>query len=192
VSVESDENLMRRVQQGDAAAFDALLSRHGRSIRSRLAAIVRDGDWADDLAQEVFLRLWTRSKQWTGQGSVAGWLMRIATNLALNHLRSRRRRRDLPAAPPADENGPPGEGDWMEDESAPDPAELLERAEQLEMFRQSMEALPEAKRAVIRMIHEEDMDIAEVAERLGIPKGTVKSRLHYAIRRLADELGGVG
>jgi RNA polymerase sigma factor (sigma-70 family) len=190
VSAESDQNLMRRIRRGgDAAAFDVLFARHAPGVRSRLAGIVRDESWADDLTQEVFLRLWTRAEQWSGAGTVAGWLGRIATNLALNHLRSQRRRRQRPLpARPAEDDAAAG-ADWPADEAAFDPAELLERAERLESFRRCLDALPQAKRAVLKMIHEEDLDIAAVAAELGIPEGTVKSRLHYSIKRLARELG---
>ena len=182
----SDENLIRRVGRGDADAFDALLARHGPAIRQRLARITRDPAAAEDLSQEVFLRLWTRSAQWSGRGAAAGWLMRIATNLALNHLRSARRRPPRTLPPPAAVDDDAG---WPADESVVDPAEMLGRTEALERLRRSVDALPQAKRAVMRMVHEDEMDLADVAERLGIPVGTVKSRLHYAIRRIARDLG---
>ncbi|HET6428120.1 MAG TPA: RNA polymerase sigma factor [Phycisphaerae bacterium] len=187
VRVESDEILMRRVRDGDAAAFDALLARHAEPVRRRLAAIVRDDHWADDLLQEAFLRLWQRAGQWSGSGSVSGWLRRIATNLALNHLRSQRRRPQRPLPGRADAEA--GEADWLEDQSAFDPADLLEQAEMLERFRRSVDELPQAKREVLRLVHEEEMDIAAAAAELGIPEGTVKSRLHYSIKRIARELG---
>ena len=94
--VATDGDLIQRVLCSDAAAFDALYERHASAVRWRLVQVVRDEAAADDLLQETFLRLWTRAEQWQGTGSVAGWLMRIATNLALNHLRSKRRR---PARP---------------------------------------------------------------------------------------------
>lgn len=186
--VESDEILMRRVRDGDAAAFDVLMARHAAAVRRRLGRIVRDDHWADDLLQEVFLRLWSRAGQWSGAGSVAGWLRRIATNLALNHLRGQRRRRQQPLPARADADA---EADWLEDESAFDPADLLEQAERLEQFRRSIDELPEAKREVLRLVHEEDMDIAAAAAELGIPEGTVKSRLHYSMKRLARQLGEI-
>jgi len=185
---EADEILMRRVRDGDAAAFDALMARHAGAVRRRLASIVRDDHWADDLLQEVFLRLWQRADQWSGSGSVAGWLRRIAINLALNHLRSQRRRPQRPLPGRADAQA--GEPDWLEDESAFDPADLLERAEMLERFRRSVDELPEAKREVLRLVHEEEKDIAAAAAELGIPEGTVKSRLHCSIKRIARQADG--
>lgn len=92
--VVTDGDLIQGVLRGDAAAFDELYERHASAVRRRLVQVARDEAAADDLLQETFLRLWTRAEQWQGTGSVAGWLMRIATNLALNHLRSKHRLRE--------------------------------------------------------------------------------------------------
>ncbi|MHC4718304.1 MAG: RNA polymerase sigma factor, partial [Planctomycetota bacterium] len=88
----ADEELMRRIADRDMAAFDAMFARHAEPIRRRLARLIRDRAAVEDLVQEVFLRLWTRADQWDGRGEPAAWLGRIATNLALNHLRSGKRR----------------------------------------------------------------------------------------------------
>ncbi len=186
MATPSDEILMRRIQQSDAAAFDLLLDRHGPLVRQRLSGILRDGSATEDLSQEVFLRVWTRAGQWSGRGSVAGWLLRIATNLALSHLRSVRRRRQRPLEAP----GPSDELHrqdlpWLADASAVDPLDRIARAEDMERLRESLEALPEEKRDVVRMVHEDQMDLRAVAEELGIPVGTVKSRLYHARKRLA-------
>jgi len=182
----SDEDLVRRVRSRDAQAFDALFARHSQAVRSRLVRIVRDEAAAEDLLQEVFLRLWTRSGQWTGGGTVRAWLLGIATNLALNHLRSARRRRHRPL----EVRAPPGEEDedllpgWMIDASTLGPDAAAELAERTELFRRFIDGLPEEKREVMRLVQEEQMDIGQIAEQLGIPVGTVKSRLFYARRML--------
>ncbi len=77
--MESDADLIQGVRGQDSRAFDTLLDRHGRCVRLHLERIVRDPGVAADLAQEVFLRLWTRAEQWTGSGSLSGWLLRIAS-----------------------------------------------------------------------------------------------------------------
>lgn len=186
----ADRDLMRRIVQRDASAFDALFARHGPTIRLRLVSIVRDEAAADDLLQEVFLRLWTRAEQWDGRGELRAWLGRIATNLALNHLRSGRRRRQRPLEVPAHA----GEGDeegyvpgWMIDEAAVGPDAAAELAERLEFLGRLVADLPEGKREVLRLVHEEDKNLGEAAEQLGIPVGTVKSRLHYALKRLFEQ-----
>ena len=143
------------------------------------------------MLQEVFLRLWTRAEQWQGRGSLAGWLMRTATNLALNHIRSGKRRRQRPLeawrdSGDEDENAVPG---WMVDEASLRPDELMELAERRSAWREAIDALPELKREVVRLVLEAEMDISEVADKLGIPPGTVKSRLHYARGDLAERLG---
>ena len=94
--VYSDEDLVRQIQDGDAAAFDRLFQRYQGMVTGHLTRIVRDAMAADDLAQDVFMRVWDRSDQWQGRGLFKGWLFRIATNLAFNHLRSKKRRKEQP------------------------------------------------------------------------------------------------
>jgi len=171
---------MDRVRAGDAEAFEALMRFHGPGVKARVMRLVRDEVTADDVVQEVFLRLWTKADQWEGRGPLAGWLALIGVNLALNHLRTVRRRRETPLEPLEDQV--PG---WLVDTASPGPAEIAEDGERRELLRAVLERLPDKDQEVIRMVHEGEMDIADVAEALGIPDGTVKSRLHYARLRLA-------
>lgn len=173
---------MDRVQAGDAEAFETLMRLHGPGVRTRVMRLVRDGATADDLVQEVFLRLWTKAEQWEGRGPVGGWLALIGVNLALNHLRSVTRRRETPLEPPEDQMP-----DWMIDTASPGPAEIVESGERQELLRAVLGRLPDRDQEVIRMVHEGEMDIADVAEALGVPSGTVKSRLHYARLKMAKE-----
>jgi len=185
----TDHELITRVRSGDAEAFDVLFERHAPRIRGRVIRIVRESAAADDLLQEVFLRLWTRAEQWEGRGTVAAWLLRTATNLALNHLRSVRRRRQQPLEPPAytDEDEADTLPGWMVDAASLRPDEALEQAEQDDAFRGLIDALPDGQREVMRLAAEHEMEISEIADELDIPPGTVKSRLHYARLRLARE-----
>lgn len=185
----SDEYLMRRVQERDARAFEELLQRHAPRLRRRLAGMVRDEAAAEDLLQEASLRLWTRADQWRGEGSAKGWLLRTATNLALNHLRSRRRRREQPlgSGPAQDREAGVPSPTWDVDGDALRPDTALEAADRADLIRQILDDMPETKRDVLRLAHEHDMKMQEIAEVLGIPEGTVKSRLHYAGRELAQE-----
>jgi len=185
----TDRDLVERVRAGDGAAFDILFERHSPRVRGRVLRIVRDGAAADDLLQDVFLRLWTRAGQWEQRGPLRAWLLRMAANLALNHLRSVRRRRQRPLAPPAE--GDEGEEDtlpgWMVDAASLPPDELAQRAEERGTFRGLIDALPDGQRDVLRLAAEHEMEINEIADELDIPPGTVKSRLHYARARLARE-----
>ena len=184
-----DRELADRIVARDEAAFDEVLARHGPAVRQRLVQMLRNQAAADDLLQEVSLRLWTRAGQWDGRGSLAAWLMRIATNLALNHLRARGRRRERPLRPTRpteseeEDSMAPG---WLIDASAIGPDAVLEAAEQRASMRSLVDDLPEEKREVLRLAHEHEMTMRDIAETLGVPEGTAKSRLHYAVRRLAE------
>lgn len=184
----ADQDLIGRIQKRDPEAFEELFTRHRQKLLRRLVRIVRQEAAAEDLLQEVFLRVWTRADEWCGRGTVAAWLFRIATNLALNSMRSARRRRQRPLVAPSamtedeEESFTPG---WMEDPDALDPATMLEEAERYERLRKLIDGLTEEKREVLRLVYESEMDISSVADALGIPEGTVKSRLHVARKRLA-------
>ena len=192
----TDNDLTTRMLAGDAAAFDTLFDRYEPQVRRRLVRVVRDESTADDLLQEVFLRLWTRAEQWEGRGSRLGWLLRMATNLALNQLRTVRRRRQQPLEYSAGPDRPLDDGDddedlvpgWMIDNASFRPDQIFERTEQHEALWGLVDSLPDRQREVLRMAHEMEMDISEIADQLGIPPGTVKSRLHYARSGLAKEL----
>lgn len=186
-----DEELMARTQARDEAAFEALLGRYGAALRRHLAHTLRDEAAADDLAQELFLRLWQRADQWDGRGSLRAWLFLIASNLALNHLRGERRRphRSLDQTVWTSPDGIAPEAElpaWIFD-ALPGPDELAERSEDAARLRALVSGLPAEKRAVLQLVHDADLSLAEVAALLGVPLGTVKSRLHYATRRLAAE-----
>lgn len=186
-NVQSDGQLMERIAQGDCAAFENLTGRHGNAIRLMLEGILRDPATVEDVFQETLLRLWSRAAQWDGRGSPRGWLHRVATNLALNHLRTVSRRREDPLPGHAGEQGPEhddGSPDWLVDRSSPGPGARAELAEQWERLSQLTEGLSPDKRAVFRMVRQQEMDIAATAEALGIPEGTVRSRLHYATAQI--------
>lgn len=181
----SDEELIGRIVRHDDKAFETFYARHRDRIHRHLLRMVHDADGAEDLTQEAFLRVWTRAEQWDGRGACLSWLLRIATNLAYNQLRSRSRRKELPLEPMDDEEHPaPG---WMLDDASLGPEALCEQVERRDLIRRLVEDLPEEKRQVIRLVHEAEMEIHDVAATLGIPEGTVKSRLYYARKHLARE-----
>lgn len=186
----SDQDLIERVLERDGRALEMLFERYGEMIRRHLARMAGDSAVAQDLLQETFLRVWTRAAQWDGRGSFKAWLYRIATNLALNHLRSMRRRKEQPLEiagewdSDADEYVSPA---WAIDAGAPEPEDVLEMAERHERYRRLVDRLPEEKREVLHLVHEVEMSLQDAADELGIPEGTVKSRLYYAKQRLAQE-----
>ena len=188
---QSDQTLIRKIVKRDATAFETLFARHSASVRQHILSIVRTESAAEDLVQEVFLRVWMRAEQWNGQGEFKGWLFRIATNLALNHLRTVRRQRQEPLKTPPDEfddeDERPPDPDWLIDTSSRGPEVMIEQAERSQLLWQLVDRLPQEKREVLHLIYQKEMALREVALELGIPEGTVKSRLHYSIRHLARE-----
>ena len=189
----SDAELAGRIRARDETAFELLFERYEGALSRHAAAMVQDDAAAQDLVQETFLRVWTRTEQWSGQGSYKSWLYRITTNLALNHLRSLRRH---PAQPllgeeerPADEWAEESElfaPGWLVDGTSLGPDAALEQSEQRARLRRALDGLPEDKREVLRLVHEMELSIRDAAGRLGIPEGTVKSRLYYAQKRFGE------
>lgn len=188
--MQSEHSVMAGILARDPAAFETLFSRYSAVVCHHLQRMVRDRAAVEDLVQEVFLRVWQRAEQWQGQGTLHAWLLRIATNLALNHLRAVRRRREQPfdmLSPLLTDDAEhtlPSAPRWMIDHAVISPDAAVERAEQRRLVWEWVDALPVEQRTAFRLVHTADMDRRTTAEVLGIPEGTVKSRLHYAIRTL--------
>ncbi len=191
----SDAELAARTVERDAHAFEALFERYADALHRHAVCILHDEAAAHDVVQETFVRVWTRVAQWRGVGPFKAWLYRTATNLALNQLRSVQRRRECPLEVPAD---PDDEEDtfsripaWMIEASSLGPEAVVEqieeRARTRARYRHLVGRLPEDKREVFRLVHEMEMSLRDTADALDIPEGTVKSRLHYARKRLARE-----
>lgn len=184
----SDQELMRRVQARDEAAFETLFNRYEAIIYRHVARTVRNPKAAEDLVQEVFLRAWTHADQWQGRGSLKSWLYSIATNLALNYLRAANRRPQTPLDPPvaqaeADPFKPAPR--WLIDPNSLDPDAALEEADDRERLWELINSLPPEKRAVFHLVGQTELPLRDVADQLGIPEGTVKSRLYYGLKSLA-------
>lgn len=190
----TDQELISQVVARDESAFETLLARYRTAMQRHITRTIRDAAATDDLVQELFLRVWTRAEQWDGRGPVKAWLYRIATNLALNHLRSVRRhpQQPLQTAPKTlpkedwnddDEFSVPA---WMVDAAAVRPDVAVVEADRQRRFWQMVDALPAEKRDVVRLVYEAEMDLRSVADELGIPEGTVKSRLYHGKRQLAE------
>lgn len=193
---QTDQELMAAIRAGDATAFDAFFDRHRGAVREYARSVVCEAAAADDLVQEVFLRVWTRAEQFADRGEPRAWLLRITLNLALNRLRTVRRRREValqlpgedrddesheprtPPAPPPPAQLPPAQLT---------PAQIVELAEQQALLEDLVDQLPGPQRLAFELVREAELGIGEAAATLGIPEGTVRSRLHYAARQLARQ-----
>jgi len=187
--METDEELLGRIAGGDAEAFDRLHARLRDQVLRHALRIVADGDAAEDVTQETFLRVWRKACQWERRGSARGWILRIAANLSLNLLDSRRRTGRL-VRPASDEEDAEDILSRIADSAGTGPLESLERADTRRLIRESVESLPEGKRQVMDLYLDGDVTLAQIARRLGLPVGTVKSRFHYAVRELRELLDG--
>ena len=178
-----DQTLIESIQDQQVWAFELLFERYEGAIRRHLCHIVRDEPAAEDLLQETFLRVWTRARQWNGQGPFKGWLFRIATNLALNHLRTRRRQPEQPLDMPdylVDDDDLPDTPGWLVDTASLGPEAVVEQVERGARLQQIIQDLPEEKRELLHLVHQMELSLREAADELGIPEGTAKSRLYYA------------
>jgi len=182
----SDVQLMLDVKAGDEASFDLLLRRYRTPLVNFLYRMVRDSATAEDLAQEVFLRVYRARKQYSPSAKFTTWLFRIATNLALNSIRDNRHRRMESSldAPLDEEESAPRElpsGDMRIDEH------MMER-DRCDFIRRAISALPEKQRVAVLLHKYEEMDYGEIARILECSESALKSLLFRAYETLRVEL----
>jgi RNA polymerase sigma-70 factor (ECF subfamily) len=186
----TDLELIQHILDRQGWAFDLLFERYVEAVSRHISRVVNDQSAAEDLLQETFLRVWTHAGQWSGQGSFKGWLFRIATNLSLNHLRSRRRHPEQPLEAQRDlDEGeePPDTPAWLVDMASLRPDESVEQSETNARLRQIIQDLPKEKREIFQMVHQMEMSLQDAAGQLGIPEGTAKSRLYYARQHITEQ-----
>jgi RNA polymerase sigma factor (sigma-70 family) len=179
----SDEEVARRIRRGDPKAFDAFFARYGQPLLAYLLGMVGNRAQAEDLVQKTVLRVYQGIGQYEERGTFRSWVFRIATNAALTDLRRRR--------PVAVE---PLEGRILElpDPHQPDPLERIEAEEREEMVEAGLKALPDEQRAVLLLRVRDGMEVREIARTLCVPEGTVKSRIHHAVRKLREFVDEAG
>jgi RNA polymerase sigma-70 factor (ECF subfamily) len=181
-----DEDLVRATGHGDRTAFAHLVERHQSRVYRTLYQVVGHDQDAQDLTQDVFLKLFRSLELYRGEAAFTTWLHRLTVNLALDWLRARKRRpMQVPLEPPADEpDGPVRE--LRADGPTPEEATLrLERQEQL---RRAIMDLGPDYREVVMLYHFQHLSYQQIADRLGVPSRTVETRLYRAKRQLREAL----
>jgi len=172
-----DDVLLGRAAHGEAPAVDAFVDRFGDRLCSFLVRIVRDRAWADDLVQEVFVRILRDAHRYDPRWPVQVWLFRIGRNLALDLLRReaahRNRIEQLAASPPC---------------NAPAAVTTAEHREFQVALEQALQQLPEGFRSVFLLRDGEGLSYEEIGAVLGISAKTVSSRLHRARGQLRGSL----
>ena len=168
-----------RAKDGSAAAFRELVDRTHATVFRLAAALTGDRDEAADVTQETYVRAWERIGELRDPSAASGWLCRIARNVARDRQGSWWTRIRAPLDPAAEERAaaPPATAQ-----------ERLEAAETAGAVRRALRKLPEKHRLVLQLREVEGMSEEEVAEALGVPVGTVASRLHRARAGLAKRL----
>lgn len=180
----SDEQAMWRVQmEDDAEAFAVLVERWQQPIRALCTRMVGDIHRGEDLAQEAFTRVYTRRKAYVASGKFSTFLWRVALNLCYDELRKRERRRETALDDPAASDGQVFFPELAEPTAAPDVR--LEQQEAAEQVRAALMQVSEGSRAVLILRHYEGLRFREIAEVLGIPEGTVKSRMADGLTQMA-------
>jgi RNA polymerase sigma-70 factor (ECF subfamily) len=190
VPAEDDDDLalVKRAKGGDKDAFRALVVRHQRKVYAVALGIVRDGDLAWDVAQEVFVRVHRGLDGFKGESSFFTWLFRIATHVSIDSVRRERiaQRDDVDDVREADLEDA-GEG-ILSTGLGNDPRDTLLRQELAEKMSAALATLPEKHRTILVLREVEGLSYEELAERLGIHKGTVMSRLFHARRKMQAAL----
>jgi RNA polymerase sigma-70 factor (ECF subfamily) len=187
--VNDDREAVGRVQAGDADAFEPLVEKYKRKVFRLAYQVLRDQEEALDVAQEAFVKAFRALPAFKGDSAFYTWLFRITMNVALD----RRRQRAARARSLGAEDVPPEEWERTAVSTDPDPEDVATGVERRERIRKGLDSLSEHHRAIIILSDVEGLQYREIAEVLGIPMGTVMSRLHHARRRLREILGpGLG
>ena len=183
----SDVQLMLDVKAGDDASFDFLLVKYRSPLVNFLYRMVRDTATAEDLAQEVFLRVYRARKQYTPSAKFTTWLFRIATNVALNSVRDNRYQKmevSLDAPVSDEEDSAPRE---LPARELRIDQHLLEQ-DRVAIIQRAIASLPEKQRAAVLLHKYEEMDYAEIAKILNCTEAALKSLLFRAYESLRVQL----
>jgi RNA polymerase sigma-70 factor (ECF subfamily) len=170
----SDEALIRRIAAGDQSAMRALFARYRVALYRWLLRLVDDGTLAEDLLSEVFLDVWKQAASFEARSSVSTWLLAIARYKALS---ARRRRTDAELDEATISMVP---------DMTDDPEVALQKKDRAEALRQSLPRLSPEHREVIDLAYYHSKSVKQIAEIVGINEATVKTRMFYARKKLAE------
>ena len=176
----SDEVLIGRIASGDRLAMQVLFARHHVRVYRFVLRVVRDETKAEDLISEVFLDVWRQADRFEGRSAVSTWLLAIARFKALSALRRR-----------PDEELDEEAAEAIEDPSD-NPEESLAKKDKSSVIRKCLEGLSADHREIIDLVYYHEKSVEEVAEIVGIPENTVKTRMFYARKKLSELLKAAG
>lgn len=181
---DSDEQLVTTLVSGDADALGVLWDRHARPAYSLALRMLRDSGWAEEVVQDVFIRLWSNPRMYDpSRGDLRRWLLTVTHHAAVDELRGRRgTARSRNAGP-----------DGLELVSGrDDPAESTWRNVRAEHVRSALSRLPSTQREVMELVYFRGLTQSETAKHTGLALGTVKSRLRLGLQKLRSSLAEIG
>jgi RNA polymerase sigma-70 factor, ECF subfamily len=176
----SDEVLIGRIANGDRLAMQVLYARHHVRVFRFVVRLVRDESTAEDLISEVFLDVWRQAGRFEGRSAVTTWLLAIARFKALSALRRR----------PGEELDE--ESTAAIEDGSDNPQTALEKKDKSELIRKCLAGLSAQHREIVDLVYYHDKSVEEVAQIIGIPENTVKTRMFYARKRLGELLKAAG
>ncbi len=180
-----DRALVARVRDGDEEAFRGLFDRYAPTAKALALRVIRQTHLAEEIVQEAFLALWRNPEGYDGtRGSVRSWLMGMVHHRAVDAVRreeAHRRRADSAVAEIRDESA----------DHADDVVEELGRPEERRVVRAALAELPTEQRGVLEMMYFDGLTQTQIADKTGLPLGTVKSRTLLGMRRMRASLGGL-
>jgi RNA polymerase sigma factor (sigma-70 family) len=174
---DEDRILIERCLKGDEKAFEELLGKYRTSVYSICLRMVRNRTVAEDIAQEVFIKVFSALNRYDPTFPFSSWLNRITSNLCIDHLR-REKERTISLDQPVGGD----DDDLLIQIPAPDagPDRQMESSEMMATLEEALGSLPEHYRVIVILRHQEQLSYEEIADTLGIPLGTVKARIHRA------------
>ena len=183
-AIDYDAELMLRVKEGDSASFGVLLEKHRNPVIHFLYRMVQNPAVAEELAQEVFLRVYRSRASYEPTAKFTTWLFRIATHLALNSLRDRKNERKQESLDDAFESQPVRQVS----DARPNVEQLMLYQARLAEVKQAIQTLPEKQRAAVLMHKYEEMEYSQIARALNCSESAVKSLLFRAYETLRARL----
>jgi RNA polymerase sigma-70 factor (ECF subfamily) len=184
-SKEDDEDvrLMRLVSTGDTQAFEELIERHQSLVAGTVARMLGSKSEVEDIAQQVFIRVWKSAGRYTPRAKFTTWLLKITRNLVFNELRRTRRRAQVPI-----QTEPDAEEIPLKDETNPTPDASLLENELQEAIEKAITELPERQRMALVLRRYEELNYEQIADILDLSVPAVKSILFRARTELRAQL----
>jgi RNA polymerase sigma-70 factor (ECF subfamily) len=180
-SPESVEALIQRCLHGDQQAWEAIVRQYWRKVFNVAYKFVGKHDEAEDLTQDIFLKIFKSLDTFDRRANFQTWLISISRNLCIDHYRSVRKERET-IDRDIDAN------ELMPESREPGPIASLEQRDRVVLLRQAMAALPDTLRTAVLMRDIQELSYQEIADALQLPEGTVKSRINRGRTELARQI----